>query len=128
MKQLEYYYDKCSQTIFFTAHHKRERIKICKQWLKDRVNWNEVVFTDQKRFNLDGQDNWQSYHRLGKKVLRKKRQCGCGSIMIWGMVLSSGKIFIIKRNGTFNSSKYKALLSQRAVPIIKIQLGDDFLL
>ena len=50
---------------------KRERIIICKQWLKDRVNWNEVVFTDEKRFNLDGPENWQSYHRLGKKVLRK---------------------------------------------------------
>ena len=31
MKQLEYYYVKCFQTIFWTAHHKRERIKICKQ-------------------------------------------------------------------------------------------------
>ena len=40
--------------------------------------------------------------------------------MIWGMVL--------KLNGTFNSSKYKALLSQTAVPIIKIELSDDFLL
>ena len=57
IKQLEYYYDKCSQTIFLTAYHKRERIKICKQWLKDRVNWNEVVFTDEKRFNLDGPNN-----------------------------------------------------------------------
>ena len=46
--------------------------------------------------------------------------------MIWGMVLSSGKIFIKKLNGTFNSSKYKALLSQTAVPIT--ELGDDFLL
>ena len=54
MKQLEYYYDKCSQKIFLTAHHKRERIKICKQWLKDRVNRNEVVFTE----TLDGPDNW----------------------------------------------------------------------
>ena len=48
--------------------------------------------------------------------------------MIWEMVLSSGKIFIKKLNGTFNSSKYKALLSQKAVSIIKTELGDDFLL
>ena len=48
--------------------------------------------------------------------------------MIWGIVLSSGKIFIKKLNRTFNSSKYKALLSQTAVPIIKTELGDDFLL
>ena len=70
MKQLEYYYDKCSQTIFLTALHKKGRIKICKQWLKDRVNWNEVVFTDEKHCNLDRPDSWQSYHRLGKNVLR----------------------------------------------------------
>ena len=46
--------------------------------------------------------------------------------MIWGMVLSSGKIFIKKLNGTFNSSKYKPLLSETAVSIIKTELGDDF--
>ena len=44
------------------------------------------------------------------------------------MVLSSGKIFIKNLNGTFNSSKYKALLSQMAVPILKTELGDAFLL
>ena len=44
------------------------------------------------------------------------------------MVLSSGRIFIKKLNGTFISSKYKALLSQTAVPIIKTELGDHFLL
>ena len=60
------------------SHHKRERIKICKQWLKDRVNWNEVVFTDEKRFNLDEPDNWQSYHRYEKKVLRKKDRVAVG--------------------------------------------------
>ena len=39
-----------------------------------------------------------------------------------------GKILIKKQNGTFNSSKNKALLSRTAVPIIKTELGDDFLL
>lgn len=42
------------------------------------------------------------------------------------MVLSSGEIFLTPMEGKQNSLKYKAILSNYAVPIIREKLDDDF--
>ena len=46
--------------------------------------------------------------------------------MIWGMLLPNGEIFIKLMEGRQNSSKYIALLSGYAVPILKEKFLEDF--
>lgn len=124
---LGYQYKKAKQDIVLTAHHKKERIAVCREWLRSRMDWNKVVFSDEKKFNFDGPDNWWSYTRNGEKIIRQKRQAGGGGLMVWGMLLPCGEIFLETLEGRQNSVKYRDLLMNIAVPEINRKFGEEFI-
>ena len=127
LKGLGFKYRKASKNIILSSQHKAQRVQACKEWLRTRLDWNKVVFTDEKRFNLDGPDGWWSYTRSGTKICRQKRQAGGGGIMVWGMILPTGEIICRTMEGRQNSEKYKDLVANFAVPHINSKLGDDFI-
>ena len=52
-------------------------------------------FTDEKKFNLDGPDNWLSYHlKRENQPKRQKPQQGGGGIMAHCTVLSNESIHL----------------------------------
>ena len=108
--------------------HKSERLKYCTQWITNNVDWNSVVFSDEKRFSIDGPDCWMSYMSNHSSSTRNKKQCKGGGLMYWGMVLPCCAIHLIKLIGKQNSDKYEDIVMNFAVPIIKSKLGKIFLL
>uniref|UniRef100_T1IRD1 Uncharacterized protein n=1 Tax=Strigamia maritima TaxID=126957 RepID=T1IRD1_STRMM len=70
--------------------------------------WIEVLFSDEKKFNLDGPDRWTHYwHDLRKET---KRQMGGGSVMVsetFGFNGITDLAFITTR---MNSQKYQEIL------------------
>lgn len=127
LRRINYSWKTSESCIILSKKHRLDRERICRQWVKDRLDYKCVVFTDEKKFNLDGPDNWMTWTRAGHRVKRNKRQAGGGSIMIWGMVFSDGDLKIKKILGTQNSRKYKDMLSIFAVPYIRQKLGNDFI-
>lgn len=121
-------YKKAKRSIILGNKHKAERLKYAAQWLTNGVDWKAVVFSDEKRFTLDGPDSWMSYMSKKANNNRCKRQAKGGGLMYWGMILSSGVIFLKKLEGKQNSEKYQDLIVNFAVPIIKLNLGSNFLL
>ena len=57
-----------------------------------------------KKINLDGPDNWCSWMEEYHQVYFNKRQCGGGSLMDWGMIFSTGQIFVKTLPGRINSN------------------------
>ena len=95
-----------------TAKHKKMRV----DWLKKKVirtkeKWETVVFSDEKKFNLDGPDSSHCYwHDLRKvKQLFSKRLFGGGSVMVWGAFSASEKADLVVMEGKQNCLIYQCV-------------------
>ena len=67
-----------------------------------------------------------SYGKEKCKINRIRRQAGGGGIMMWGLVLPNGLIALKKVVGHQTSENYIEILSKYAVPLIKLNLKEDF--
>ena len=68
-----------------------------------------MVFTDEKKWNLDGPDGWNSYwHDLRKEpLIFSKRNFGGGSLMVWRAISGHGKIGLSAVSSKMNSIDYQ---------------------
>ena len=70
-----------------TKEQKKKRFQFADEYHAFQY-WKDVIFTDQKKFNLDGPDGYAYYwHDLRSKKDQKifsKQKFGGGSVMIWG--------------------------------------------
>ncbi|KAF2351386.1 hypothetical protein FHG87_017859 [Trinorchestia longiramus] len=95
--------------------HKKRR----EEWVREKVKWNadnwaKVVFSDEKKFNLDGPDSFQYYwYDLRKEEhIFSRRPFGGGSQMIWGAFSAEGKASLVQMEGKQNSVKYTEVLQK----------------
>lgn len=67
--------------------------------------WDTIIFSDEKKWNLDGPDGFQYYwHDLQKPPRQTKRQqAGGGSVMVWAAFSSRGKSPLVVLTGRQNS-------------------------
>lgn len=74
--------------------HKTARLYIASEYVNWKEEWRNLLFNDEKKFNLDGPDGMQCYwHDLRRvKEIRMSRNFGGGSVMVWGGFSYQGKI------------------------------------
>ena len=51
-----------------------------------------------------------------------------GRVMVWGMIFANGNIWLEWLKGRQNSESYKQLLDEKALPRIRREIGNDFIL
>ena len=119
-------YKNDSKKIHLTKRHKDERVRIVSDWLARCHDWKITVFTDEKKFNLDGPDSWMTWMDENENSSRDKRQMGGGSIMIWGMLLPQGEIAVFRVHGKMNSTKYIDFLEEQVSPVLLDKFRDGF--
>ena len=98
--------------------HKEERLKLAKDYSHWRTRWCRVIFSDEKKFNLDGLDGFAHYlHDLRKGPhYFSKRQPGDGNVTIWGAIAYNGVSNIAVSNGSVNSETYCQILTNYLLP------------
>jgi len=119
-------YVNAKKKIFLTKAHKEKRIEMATKWITTNHEWTRTIFSDEKRFSLDGPDNWMSYVAKNNENIRERRICKGGGVMVWLMVMPNGLLCHKIIVGKFASKDYIHLLKTCAVPISKLNYGDDF--
>ncbi|KAG3176581.1 hypothetical protein PC128_g17225 [Phytophthora cactorum] len=101
-------FDKRMASPVLTKHHKANRLKWAREKVTwDAAKWSQVVFSDEKKFNLDGPDDLQFYwHDLRFETqIYWRHQSGGGSVMVLGAFCAGGKseLVILEGRRTVNA-------------------------
>jgi len=96
-----------------------ERLAFAEAHVQWGNEWNVVLFSDEKKFNLDGPDGFAYYwHDLRKEdLIFSKRQHGGGSVMIWVAVSHTFSTNVVEIPGTLTATRYRQILQTHLVPI-----------
>eukprot|EP00644_Phytophthora_capsici_P005619 jgi/Phyca11/38149/gw1.2.122.1 len=86
-------------------NHKVARAAFAAKFLSKTHIWRRVIFSDEKKFNLDGPDGYQYYwHDVrNDQEIFSKRASGGGSVMVWAGMNYFGKTEIAFLEGRQNS-------------------------
>lgn len=105
-----------------TDQHKRNRLDFARNHMPWSEEWKNVIFSDEKKFNLDGPDGFQYYwHDLqAEKQISMSRNFGGGTVMTWAAFSFYGKTPICMISTRMNSENYTDLLED-----VLIEFGEQ---
>ncbi|OXA48396.1 Transposable element Tc3 transposase [Folsomia candida] len=100
-----------------TQRHRDARLDFAREHMTWDKEWQKVVFSDEKKFNLDGPDGYAYYwHNLRKSPeIFSKRQAGGGSVMLWGAYGYHGKTELVSIPPRTNSAGYQDVLKANLI-------------
>ncbi|OXA54337.1 Transposable element Tc3 transposase [Folsomia candida] len=100
-----------------TQRHKGARLEFARKHMSWDKEWQKVIFTDEKKFNLDGPDGYSYYwHHLKKEPeIFSKRQAGGGSVMLWGGFGYNGKTELASIPPRTDSLGYQEVLKANLI-------------
>lgn len=129
LKRYGYSWKKAKAIPRWKPIHLSNRLNFARLHQTWRSEWRSVIFTDEKKFNLDGPDTQKYYwHALGSEIRNfSRRQCGGKSLMVWGGFSYGGKLPLQILNGKINAEKYCSTLE--AADLIdqgSLIAGDNF--
>ncbi|EFP00390.1 hypothetical protein CRE_01407 [Caenorhabditis remanei] len=99
-----------------TDAHKLKRLAFAKSNMAQ--DWSKIVWSDEKKFNLDGPDGAHSYWRDLRKdpMTFSRRNFGGGSLMVWGAFCNNKAVALKFVTCKMNSVDYQATLQSGIVP------------
>ncbi|KAA8497536.1 Transposable element Tc3 transposase [Porphyridium purpureum] len=100
-----------------TLNCKLKRLAWARHHQLEQTNWAEDVFTDEKKFNLDGPDDFHKtwVERAADVPDVWSRHSGGGGCMVWGAISARGKIHLHFIEGSFMAAKYVSMLRENNV-------------
>lgn len=111
-----------------TARHLAARLEYAKNYMAMGDKWKKVIFSDEKKFNLDGPDGLHYYWRDLRSEPREilSRNFGGGSLMVWAAFSYHGKSKIVFVNGRQTSNDYRLTLENYLLPFAWSTYGLDY--
>lgn len=111
-----------------TKQHKLHRFHFAEKYISWTDEWKNVIFSDEKKFNLDGPDGWQCYwHDLRKDPDGKmSRNFGGGTLMVWGAFSFRGKLPLAWISTKMKSEDYIEMLEISLIEHGEALMGPHF--
>jgi hypothetical protein len=113
-------YKKKKKSPALTDLHKQARLKWAKEHMSSKSEWKRVVWSDEKKFTLDGPDGLIYYWndlRKEDQVFSKRSHGGGGGIMIWASFGWNGKSEICFIDKKLNAQGYRKILNDNLVSV-----------
>jgi len=122
---------KCSENVSYEKkllkpellpRHKAARLQFANKYKFWDTEWENIIFSDEKKFNLDGPDGYRYYYRdlrCPKKVHVSRNFHG-GSLMIWAAFGFNGKTPMCFITHKITAQNYVELLES-----VLVQFGED---
>lgn len=127
LRRVDFNYIEAEKRIQLTSDQKRKRVEMATMWLDAMWPWDKVVWSDEKRFNLDGPDSWSTWVRKGQIVERNRRQQGGASLQIWGMLMPDGTLVYRELHQRSKSEDYIELLREFVKPYLDCELDENYI-
>ena len=106
---------------------RQRRVEAVRQFIKSRVRWDKVIFSDEKYFTVNGSDTFYSWLRKNQSPRRVKQIVRSPGLMVWAMIMPNGLLSYEIMKGRQNSEKYMDLIKTKALPIIKVNNKVDYI-
>ena len=108
--------------------NKKDRVDWALKYIKkDQKFWSSVIFSDEKRFCLDGPDGNCHYWadtRMDRRYFSTRSRGGQG-LMIWAAISKKGKSNLVFVNGNLNAQAYTSMLTDNLLPFIEEKHGNE---
>ncbi|KAG3090444.1 hypothetical protein PI124_g10254 [Phytophthora idaei] len=122
-------YSKMDNTLPLTKEHKLARLEWAKRMVVRPDAWERIIFSDEKKFNLDGPDWLRHYWRDVRRPARQtvRRQNGGGSVMVWGSFSAAAMSKLTVLEGRQASEHYIHAVSEYMLPFAHLHYGLDYI-
>ena len=119
-------YRKMSTVPWMNQSHFQERMNWAINHVAWRCEWDNVIFSDEKKFNLDGPDGLMYYWRDSRKgpLQCRRRAFKGGSVMVWGGISVHGKTQLVILEGKQTADSYIRTLRDFLLPLIRENMPD----
>ncbi|GFV80683.1 transposable element Tcb2 transposase [Trichonephila clavipes] len=116
-----------------TPTHRRLRLEWCRargNWIA--AEWNQVVFSDESRFNLSSDDNrvrvWKSRgERLNPAFALQRHTTPTAGVMVWGVIAYNTRSPLVLIGGTMTVQRYvHDILQPHVLPLMQRLPGAIF--
>ena len=122
-------YNKMQRAPLLTKLHRSARMEFARQQLEwNGKKWLRVLFSDEKKFNLDGPDGLACYWHDIRKHPRffNTRQQGGASLMVRGAISYYGASRLVQIVGNQDSVMYCQTLQHGLLPFAADILGENW--
>lgn len=127
LSSMDLSYRKAKRRIVLTREHKESRLAFARTGLTAGSDRSRTIFTDEKRFNADGPDNWCSWMRNDTTRVRNRRQQGGLSLQVWGMIMPGPLLVVMELPPRGKSAEFMEFIEGSVLPTIRATFGDDFI-
>lgn len=109
--------------------HKKARFAFAEKYQFWEDEWSNVVFSDEKKFKLDGPDGFSSRwcDERQNRPTKEKRNFGGGSVMIWAGFSVSAKTPVCFISTRMNSEMYCQLLEEVLIPFAENEMDENMI-
>ena len=112
-----------------TKKHKEDRLSFAKKAITwNQAEWDRIIFTDEKKWTLKGNDGYVSVWVEGdKKPKFEEITNRLSGFMVWGAISANGGIALICPEGSITAESYSQMLENDFFNVYEEHLPENFI-